>query len=86
MTTSKISLLFAKFVAIPSNAWMNIVFKSKNSLMKYFFAVYLMLLNILPLVAAPRDDRDSGTSGITLLIVIILFIVGAIGAKEKKDR
>ena len=54
--------------------------------MKKLLTFYLMLLNISPLLAYPRDDRDSGTSGITLLIVIILFIIGAIGAKEKKNR
>ena len=42
--------------------------------MKKLLTIYLMLLNIPPLLAYPRDDRDSGTSGITLLIVIILFI------------
>ena len=40
--------------------------------MKKLLTIYLMLLNIPPLLAYPRDDRDSGTSGITLLIVIIL--------------
>ena len=54
--------------------------------MKKLLTIYLMLLNIPPSLAYPRDDRDSGTSGITLLIVIILFIIGAIGAKEKKNR
>ncbi len=54
--------------------------------MKYFFTGYLLLLNIMPMFAAPRDDRNSGTSGITLLIVIALFIIMAINAKDDKKR
>ena len=54
--------------------------------MKKLLSSYLIFLNIIPMLAAPRDDRDSGTSGITLIIVIILFIIGAINSKEDKRK
>lgn len=54
--------------------------------MKKLLTIYLMLLNIPPLLAYPRDDRDSGTSSITLLIVIILFIIGFINYAKNNNK
>ena len=54
--------------------------------MKWLFTAFLMLLNILPIFAAPRDDRDSGTSGISFIIMIIILIIGTVKACKGDDK
>ena len=60
--------------------------KANKAIIKKLLTFSLLFLNIMPILAYPRDDRDSGTSGITLIIVIVLFIIGAMNAKKDKRK
>lgn len=53
---------------------------------KKFLTALLLCLNILPVLAYPRDDREGGTGLLGGLIIFIVFIIAAIIQLKNEDK
>ncbi len=54
--------------------------------MKQFATIYLMLLNIPLVFAAPRDDTDTGSGLGGALLFFAIFIIWGIAELKNQDK